>query len=133
MVAENESLDRDSLICQLQQFNERSRWYSSRLWQEPFTFLALLALVLPKILDKTDNIKGNAFFFLSILGVLFAYHMHLLELAEKGAVKNINKVERLLQLDSKAQERKITLPALVAVLLATIMCLILGFAYLWTV
>lgn len=36
----------DSLRVQLEQLNERSCWYSSQLWQAPFAFFGITAIVI---------------------------------------------------------------------------------------
>ena len=42
-------IEPNTLRQQLQVLNERSRWYSAELWQIPFAYLGLTALVIAQI------------------------------------------------------------------------------------
>ncbi|MFH1642613.1 MAG: hypothetical protein ABIC04_06990 [Nanoarchaeota archaeon] len=113
-----------SLQMQLNILNERSRWYSSQLWQIPFAFLGIATLIIGTAInrDKPDNII-IAVSFLTIFAVGVAVIIHLRGLAdgEKRAVLNIQNVEKQLHLEQTAKlNQNIWLPFKIVAIIVTI-------------
>lgn len=93
----------DTLRVQLQELNERARWYSSQIWQIPFAFLGIAALIIGAAIDKSNTVLGLASLMVFGLGIAVLTHMHGLADAEKRAVLNIQKIEEQLHLEQTAQ------------------------------
>jgi len=106
LVDATEAPSHEALIAQLQILNERSRWYSSQLWQVPFIYVAAAGTLINQALDK-DLILGGALIFLSgLLGVIVSIHMKKLKQGEERAVKALISVESNLGFLHKAEHRK---------------------------
>src|SRR5262249_18392657 len=74
---ENPRPESESLRVQLQQVNERSRRYSSQLWQIPFAFIGVAVLIIGNISNRSLNqvLVGVVFFALTGLGVAIIVHI----------------------------------------------------------
>jgi len=81
------------------ELNNRSRWYSSQLWQIPFAYLGLTALAVGQVASKASEtnsdmevlryvLMGSAFF-----GLLAILHSILALVAERRTVEKLREVE----------------------------------------
>lgn len=129
--ANDRKVESDSLRVQLAQLNERSRWYSSQLWQMPFAFLGIVALAVGAVIDQNTTVVGSTF--LAIGGFGIAVFIHILGLAdgERRAVLNIQKIEEQLDLEQTAlYSPKIWFPFQVVVMVVIVACFLLGIYFL---
>ncbi len=90
----------DSLRAKLREANERSRRYSSRLWQIPLAFIGIVGVVVGGVIKDIENspLTGPAFLALGVLGIAVAIHILGMADGHKRAVLNIQIVEEQLQL-----------------------------------
>ncbi len=114
---------------QLQQLNERARWYSGRLWQEPLTFIAILAITLGRVVDQNNLILACTFLAFSVFGLLLLIHMSGLANAEHVAVLHLKDVEAELGIASTAERWPRIAALRLAVWGVTLVSFVLG-AYL---
>ena len=122
----------DSLIAQLAELNSRSRWYSSQLWQVPFAYLGITCVVLAGLANKNPKILAFGLIAAGLFGICVSIHMYGMRDGERRAVRNLQKIERVLKLEPTAEDkyRTYVLPLQLAVVLATIVYLIGGIVYL---
>jgi len=116
----------ESWRIQLTELNNRSRWYSSQLWQLPFTYLAVTAIAIANLEGQNRCIIGLSFLAAFLLVVFVALLMKGILDGEKRAVKNLIEVEKKLALPATAEYRKYTQPLFIVVILATLIFLIIG-------
>ncbi|OGW55626.1 MAG: hypothetical protein A2Y81_00365 [Nitrospirae bacterium RBG_13_43_8] len=116
---------------QLTELNNRSRWYSTQLWQLPFTYLAVTAIVIANLESQKTYIVGLSFLAAFILGIFVSWHMKGILDGEKRAVKNLQKVEEKLGLPKTVEYKKYTKPLWYVVILATLIFLIIGILILY--
>lgn len=95
-----------SLRVQLTELNNRSRWYSSQLWQLPFAYLGVTGLLF-------GGVAGGGLFEWLILclvvflsGPFVIEHMANIADGERRAVKNLIAVEEKLGLPNTAQYKE---------------------------
>jgi len=95
-----------ALLAQLRELNERTRWYSSRLWQEPFTFFGIAALSLQYFNYHTNKQAAGALTMLG-LGAAWVLYRHLknMERAKTIAVNALAEVEAMLGLPPATSNR----------------------------
>jgi hypothetical protein len=84
------------LLALLSEFNNRSRWYSSRIWQIPFAYFGISGILYGLMLKtNTVSIFLSCFFIiLGIIGLFVFLHMVGLMNGERRAVSNLQKVEK---------------------------------------
>lgn len=130
MKARNDGeVESESLRTQLSVLNERSRWYSSQLWQVPFAFLGLGGLAIGAVIGKNNAaVIGWTFVALGCFGIAVIIHMYGMAGGERRAVQNIQKVEEQLHLEQTALAKAgINWRSLhIAVIVATILSFVLG-------
>ena len=95
----------DALIAQLYILNDRSRWYSSQLWQIPFIYFAAIGAVFGSIVGKTRFVVASGSFVVAVMGVFIFLHMLRIRDGERRAVGKLMDTECSLSLAS-AQYRK---------------------------
>jgi len=122
---------KESLHVQLTELNNRSRWYSSELWQVPFAYLGLSGLVIGQVADKASRYLSLAFGASAVFGIFVIVHMHRLRGSERRAVKNLQDTERALNLEVTARARKGPKILQVAVFLAVLAYAALAFICLY--
>jgi len=118
--------DIESWRIQLTELNNRSRWYSSQLWQLPFTYLAVTAIAIANLEGQKRCIIGLSFLAAFVLGVFVSWHMKGILDGEKRAVEDLREVEKKLALSPTAEYRKYAQPLFIVVILATLIFLIVG-------
>ncbi|AUM14703.1 hypothetical protein [Ketobacter alkanivorans] len=106
-MSNNEEDDvRQSLRVQLTELNNRSRWYSSQLWQLPFAYLGVTGLLFGGVAG------GELFEWLILCLVVFLSgpfvieHMSNIADGERRAVKNLIAVEDKLGIPNTAQYKE---------------------------
>lgn len=118
----------ESLQTQLTQLNERSRAYTTQMWQLPLGYVAAAGLAL-------SGTKGSALpiglFAVGIAGLLVFFHLNAIDDGRRRAVENIQRLERELKLTETAQERPGYLFPLVLMVLLTAAAAIGGAIVLW--
>ena len=122
----HEENDLESWRIQLTELNNRSRWYSSQLWQLPFTYLAVTAIAIANLECQNRYIVGLSFLAAFVLGVFVSWHMKGILDGEKRAVEGLVEVEKKLALPLTAKYKKYTQPLFIVVILATLIFLIVG-------
>ena len=85
-----------ALIAELNQLNERSRWYGERRWQMPLAYLAIVGLVASTIDQPCGPASGFIYFLLGVSALLVVWSMNKLGLLEKGAVDKLAVAEFML-------------------------------------
>lgn len=108
------------LVAQLQQLNERSRWYATRTWQVPFIYIGLIGAV-SGWSTKPDSLTWAA---LLLAGVFSCGLLVQMQCAIRDVVAHIRCVERHLALRPTAERRGIGCFNLAFALVATCYCLI---------
>jgi len=89
-----------AFLAQHTQLNERARWYSTRLWQVPFAYLAIAGVTAGTLLDKLDHRgTGTIFLILFLFGLATIMHMIGMAIGEYRTVTKLRSVEKKLQLD----------------------------------
>ena len=94
------------LLAQLQVLNERSRWYSSQLWQVPFLYFAAAGALVGQFLEKQPTFLPLSLLVAGVLGVVIGIHMGKLQDGEERAVKALLEVEVSLGIRDNAKYRK---------------------------
>lgn len=92
--------DKDTLEVQLEILNERSRWYSSELWQIPFAYLGITGVLIAAIISQESawNYLALAFAISALIGVAVLVHMINVRKLEQKAVLKLKNVEKQLGL-----------------------------------
>ncbi len=92
----------ESLRTQLSELNERSRAYTTQLWQLPLGYLAAAGLVLA-------GTKGPALpvglFAVGVAGLLVFFHLDAIDDGRRRAVEHIQRLEGQLNLTRTAEDR----------------------------
>lgn len=96
----------ESLRVQLAELNNRSRWYSSELWQVPFAYLGLSGVVVAQVADKASKYLSLIFFASAVFGAFVIWHMSRLRSSEQRAIKHLQETEKALNLSETAQAGK---------------------------
>lgn len=93
-----------TLRVQLQELNQRSRWYTSRLWQIPFAYIGIASTYWWASNSSSSYINKGLPIFMIALGIIVWDHIN--DLGEKisRAVDNIQRVEGELQLEVTAKK-----------------------------
>jgi len=120
----------ETLRVQLVELNNRSRWYSSQLWQLPFAFLGVTGLSIATFIDKKPLFLALALFICSIFGLCICIHLRGILDGEKRAVQDLQDIENLLKLPKSTKLKKYSKPLCVTVFLFTIFYFIFSFAVL---
>lgn len=119
---------RESLEAQLQQLNERARWYSGQAWQMPFVYLGATAVLVGTLASGSPSrlVTGVALSVAGLVAIPVLYHIDAVADGSNRAVTNLQAVERALGLTlaSLHRGRRIWFPlwaaaALVGLLLLT--------------
>jgi len=88
-----------TLLSVLSELNNRSRWYSSQIWQIPFAYLGITGVLATLTLkdkplpDSMDFFIPYFFILFGIIGLLVFVHMIGLMNGEKRAVENLQALE----------------------------------------
>jgi len=128
---EENKVENDTLRAQLHELNERARWYSSQIWQVPFAFLGIAALVIGMVIEKNDPAKALAYLVVSGLGIAVLIHVQGLADGEKHAVENIRTIEGQLHLEQTAEYKPDIWKSFpVVVIIVTTACLFFGIIFL---
>jgi len=108
----------------LTEANNRSRWYSSQLWQLPFAYIGGTAVTIAQFME----IKDGHFEYLdivvslsAILGGIVCWHMLKVRAAKRRAIYLLIHLEEQSGLTKKyrAQQGKVALPMIIATFVAT--------------
>lgn len=123
----------ETLRAQLQQLNERSRWYTSQSWQVPFAYIGVTGVVLAGIwkdVNQESWVQSNSLFATAVLGVLVFWHLLGVQRNICRVITNIETIEGLLGLRrmSKNTFWWTTAPWFIMILLAVVASLIAGFS-----
>ena len=92
----------DNLRCQLEQLNERSRWYATQLWQLPLAYLGLAGVGIAGVLEKAQDKLPWLLLVICLTGYAILFHAFGLHGGIRRAVRNIRAVEGQLQLTKTA-------------------------------
>lgn len=111
---------------QLQILNERSRWYSSQLWQVPFLYLTITGAFVGQVIDKGAHFLSLASVVGGMLGFVVAYHMQKLKDGEKRAVNALIEIEGHLKIPQRAEHKKEYTDILLRAVQATSLLLLLA-------
>lgn len=95
--------DQETLRCQLEQLNERARWYATQLWQLPLAFIGLAGVGLGGVIEKNKDYLPGVFTAIWISGFAILFHMVGLHGGIRRAVRNIRRVEDSLKLEKTAE------------------------------
>lgn len=122
-----------ALIVQLEQLNERSRWYGARRWQIPFAYVAVVGLVISRIPYLCGAPAGSIYVVLGLLGVVVSWSMSLIEKREDDAVDKLILVEGWLKIPdvvraSSSKGRGVSAPLFYFVVGAGGLLLLIGIA-----
>ena len=98
----SEDNDTASPRAQLEQLNERSRWYATQAWQLPFAYMGLAGIGLAGVIEKAPQLLPWLFLTLSLAGYAILFHMFGLHNGIRDAVRNIRLVESSLKLSKTA-------------------------------
>lgn len=121
---ESESLLQSALRVQLVELNNRSRWYSSQLWQVPFAYIGIAGIVL-----ASSNSEGIGWVLLGlcVFGIFVVLHLKYIARAAEYAVRKLEKTEKSLNLEPTVMSRPGTYkPLCLALVGAVVVFLILG-------
>ena len=94
-----------ALLAQLRELNERTRWYSNRLWQEPFTFFGIAALSLQYFNYHTNKQAAGTLTMLGLGALVLYRHLKNMEAAKTIAVEALAKIEATLGLPAATSNR----------------------------
>lgn len=122
--------NRNSLRTQLTELNSRSRWYTSRLWQVPFAYLAITGVALSGLADKSPKLLTIALFAAVVFGLLVVIHCGAMLRGVQRAVDNIREVEQKLGLDETAQYNPCYVYPLFGMVIFAIILYLIGGIYL---
>ena len=92
----------DSFRVQLVELNNRSRWYSSQLWQVPMAYLGLTGIFLANTGDVGQGFRTIAFLGSAVLGCVVLWHIKRIKADQDRAVRNLQCVEARLLLPRSA-------------------------------
>ena len=95
----------ESLLCQLTELNNRSRWYSSELWQIPFAYLGVTGVVIAQLAAKAETFLGVGFATSALFGVFVLIHVFRIRASEQLAILNLQDTERALRLPVTVKTR----------------------------
>lgn len=93
----------DTLRDQLGHLNERSRWYSTQLWQIPFAYLGITGVALASFDKPSRETLMVASFAAGVFGGLVVLHSYWIKRGEALAIRKLRATEEKLGLS--AQER----------------------------
>ena len=92
------------LLIQLTELNNRSRWYSSQLWQIPFAYIGITGVSLASLAVTCSKILALALIIAGVLGICVLVHFSGIKDGEKRAVEHLINIEQ--QLKSQTAEYK---------------------------
>jgi hypothetical protein len=87
-----------AMLVQLTELNNRSRWYSSELWQVPFAYLGLTGLIIGQVANKAHAYLPPVLFVSGLFGVFVFIHMESIREYEQTAIAKLRKIEEDLRL-----------------------------------
>jgi hypothetical protein len=91
--------ERDALLVQLKELNERSRTYARQFWQVSFAYLVGSGAVLTQLADEQNPLTlTGALLAIAVLGGFMVYHLRGLLKAARRSFDGIAHVEELLGL-----------------------------------
>lgn len=116
-----------ALVAQLSQLNERSRWYSSRLWQEPLSFFGIVALALGSF-DKlqSDVLRGSMLIGLGALGLVLSWSLYHMKKPRRTAIEALIQIEQKLNLQKVTGHRRWISPPIMALVAIVSIALLAG-------
>lgn len=120
--SERES-DRSALLrAELTELNNRSRWYSSQLWQIPFAYLGLSAIAIGQTAEKSKDHLGAVVAASAAFGVLVLFHAVGAWRSENRVVHALIYVEKQLGLPEnfRARHSFTALPMVLGVVMAVV-------------
>ena len=119
-------LKNNALLVQLAELNNRSRWYSSQLWQVPFAYLGIAGVVLAQLSDKPKAVFASGLFLAAIFGCLVYRHMSDMQDGVARAVVHLIKLEETLHLEPTVKLMQYGRVVKIMVLLTAVVCLSAG-------
>ena len=105
------------LAAQYREVNQRSRWYSTALWQVPTAALFSLAVAISSIAHiEEPRIRGPLFLLLAVLGGMLVYTCLLFSRLGGKATRHLKEMEALLgifptAIDLSEAKRFLNLPS----------------------
>lgn len=88
-----ESAQHAALCVQLEELNNRSRFYSSQAWQVPFAYLALAAISVASVAEHRAHFLPLALVGAALLGSWVAVHLRYVRNGIERAVEHTKTVE----------------------------------------
>lgn len=85
------------------ELNNRSRWYSSELWQIPFAYLGVTGVVIAQLAEKANDYLGIGFAASAAFGVFVIIHTFRIRASEQRAITHLQETEAALHLPITAQ------------------------------
>jgi len=116
---------------QLGHLNERSRWYSTQLWQLPFAYIGATGFVLASLSSHyTRHVLMAYGLFAGILGLIVLWHTIWVKKGEAAAISKLQAVEMKLGLSEevRAEDRDWDVYSMIA---ATAFCALAYFCILF--
>ncbi len=124
---ENTRAENDSLRVQLSELNNRSRWYTARLWHIPFAYFGILGVTVAQFMAEGRSYLPYVLILFGLFGCFVLWHMWEIWDGEKRAVEELQITEGLLELPQTAQYKKnYVLSLFIALLLGVLACLGFG-------
>ena len=120
-----------SLRTQFTELNNRSRWYSSNLWQIPFAYFAIFTIVLVQVMKEFPNYFPLVLLSTGFFGVFVIWHMVGVIDGEKRAVQNLKEIENQLNLKQTVAYKPINYiaPLFLALIIGVLVCFGFGFGF----
>ena len=112
------------LTTQLSILNERSRWYTARLWQIPFAFIGLSGYAIFNMPGKQIIDLDPILLFSGCTGFLILLHMRGLSLRIRQIVGHMRAIEEELRLEKTAGYfRTLSWPLFIILFIFSFSCL----------
>ena len=114
----------DGLVAQLTEVNERGRQYGAQFWQIPFAYVGIVGGVLSQVADEDATVITRTLIGASIFGIPALLHALTMLEGNRRAVREIERVERLLQLTPTVRYKPVSyaLPLLGVVAFTIAVC-----------
>jgi hypothetical protein len=125
---DDEKPEPESLQVQLTQLNERSRAYTTQMWQLPVAYVAAAGVALSSTKGLPSPIE---LFVVGIVGLLVFLHLDAIDDGRRRAVENMQRLERELHLTQTAEERPGYLFHLLLMVMLAVAAAIGGAIVLW--
>lgn len=104
----NDKLEKN-LNTLLTEANNRTRWYSSQLWQLPFAYIGLTAIAIAQFMESMDGRSKLVYLvtFNAIIGITVIWHMNKVKKAQLRAIDVLIFLEEQSGLPKEHQAKKI--------------------------